>query len=147
MSKNILTTAALALLVSLTTGCGGGGSTTTSASDVTILSGKDALLIVKNSPTGVCETEELVQLFEDEGFYGVYTSETFNNVTCSIYGKTEDDDCFIEYYDGSDAGNVACVIGVDGMYGNVQNGEMAKQEDFKIKMRNSGISNLIQIAE
>jgi len=105
-----LTTLVLSAL--LLSGCGGG-------SDKNPMNDKKYIVILKNVPSGICES----QLYRDElsrELRGVLTEEKSNTVNCADYGKRNDEiECGIEYYSGA-TGNVACVVGADGMKYNKQ---------------------------
>jgi len=105
-----LTTLVLSAL--LLSGCGGG-------SDKNPMNDKKYIVILKNVPSGICES----QLYRDElsrELRGVLTEEKSNTVNCGDYGKRNDEiECGIEYYSGAN-GNVACVVGADGMKYNKQ---------------------------
>ena len=102
----------LTLSALLLSGCGGG-------SDKNPMNDKKLIVILKNVPSGICES----QLFRDklsEELRGVITEERANTVNCGDYGKKNDQvECGIEYYSGA-TGNVACVVGTDGMKYNKQ---------------------------
>ena len=97
----------MALSVVFFVGCGGGSSEGLSAQ----IKSKNYVLILKNAPSGVCETSEFKDALVLEGLRDVVTSEELNSVSCATYGKTFGADCEVEYYTGRDRDNVACVVG------------------------------------
>ena len=113
MLKKIgLTTLTLSAL--LLSGCGGGGS------DKNPMDSKNYIVILKNVPSGICESQIYRDLLS-ENLNGVITEERSNSVHCGDYGKNNDQiECGIEYYSGAESGNVACVVGADELKYNKQ---------------------------
>ena len=102
------------------TGCGGGGSG--SAVDSKWES-KTVIVILKDIPSGICQSAEFRDSVSEE-YTGVITEEKPNNTVCEDYGRKNDQEtCGIIYYEGSPKGNVACVIGIDG----VRDGQSSKK--------------------
>jgi len=90
-----------------------GGSNTVEIEQLTmteLIAKKNFVLIMKDSPSGICEMEDFRDDIADT-FINLVTSEEDNSITCSKYGKTDGDECEIFYYEGDDADNVACVVG------------------------------------
>ena len=113
MIKNITLTG-IALSALLLSGCGGGGGNTNPISD------KNYVVILKNVPSGICESQEYRNLLSQD-FSGVITEERSNSVNCGDYNKKNDQiECAIDYYTGTTTGNVACVVGIDGARYNKQ---------------------------
>ena len=106
-----LTTLVLSAL--LLSGCGGG-------SDKNPMDDKKLIVIMKNVPAGICESQAYRDILSED-WRGVVTEERANSVSCGDYGKRNDEiECGIRYYSGTTTGNVACVAGTDGSRYNKQ---------------------------
>ena len=140
MIKKIgLTTIALTTL--LLTGCGGGGSTSDSTGTnnnfsqsqrTTTISNKNYVLVLKNSPTGICETSEFRYELSKK-LTSLVTEERANTATCRDYGKNNDGaECLVDYYKetGSGSGNVACVVGFNGTTSNYKQAKLVGDSSF-----------------
>jgi len=90
----------------LLSGCGG--------SDTNPMNDKKYIIILKNVPSGICESTEYRNILSEK-LAGVLTEEKPNSIQCSDYNKKNDRvECGVDYYSGSNPGNVACVVGLDG---------------------------------
>ena len=98
----------LALGITFITGCGGGSGD----------SNKKYVLIVHDSPSGVCEAPLFIDALEREGFIDFDTHEYGNNTKdCWDYPDADEcrEDWFDEDLDG--AAPADCVIGFNGFSG------------------------------
>ncbi len=107
MSKllSIVTISALSIIL---TACGGGSSSSSIAD-------KNYIVVLKEVPTGVCESQLYRDTLEGYGLEGVVTEETDTSSNCETYGKTNDGETCIEESYGT--GDVNCIIGFDSYNG------------------------------
>ena len=106
--------ATIAVSALLLSGCGGGGGNSNPMND------KNYIVILKNVPAGICESQAYRDILSED-LSGVLTEERSNNINCSDYGKKDDEiECGVRYYTGAVTGNVACVVGADGIRHNKQ---------------------------
>ena len=90
-------------------GCGGDSSDES-------MSEKNYIVILKNVPSGVCESSIYRDTLKDYGFKGLKTEETEAETSCETYGKTNDGQYCAEA--DYDAGDVNCVVGFNEYSGN-----------------------------
>jgi len=106
----------IVLSVALLSGCGGSGSKSKSITEQ--ISERNYVVIMHNSPNGICEDPRFIPLFtqnlQDEGISvtNVITHEEDNTASCALYGKSSLN-CESVLYDEENPGNVACVVGLD----------------------------------
>jgi len=82
---------------------------------------KAAIFILKGTPKKVCEGP-LFKASLSEALSGVITHERSNTATCSDYSRTNNrQGCYQENYPETTPGNLACVIGYDGVKENSNN--------------------------
>jgi len=103
LSLTVLAISTLAL-----SGCG----SSSSSKEKTIterISDKNYVVILKGVVSGICESTEYKDALK-ANFKDLLTSEEPRTVTCATYGHTSQT-CDESIYEGSNKGNVACVIG------------------------------------
>ncbi len=112
-----ITLTGIALSALLLSGCGGGSDNN---ENVNPMNNKEVIVILRDVSPGICESAEYRNLLSVE-LIGVLTEEKPNTVTCADYGKKDDRiECTVEYYTEAGRGNVACVVGADGLKNNAQ---------------------------
>ncbi len=89
-------------------GCGGDSDES--------MSDKNYIVILKNVPSGVCESQLYRDTLKSYGFKGLKTEETTADTSCDTYGKSNDGQYCVE--EDYDAGEVNCVVGFNEYSGN-----------------------------
>ena len=90
---------------------------------------KKYIVILKNVPSGVCESAIYRNTLESYGFEDLLTEETTTDTSCDTYGKTNDGEYCAEV--DYDAGDVNCVVGFNDYSGSY--------DDLSFRKRNAAI--------
>ena len=89
---------------------------------------KRYIVILKNVPSGVCESAIYRDTLESYGFEDLLTKETATDTSCDTYDKTNDGEyCAEAEYD---SGDVNCVVGFNDYSGNYDDLSFRKSSDF-----------------
>lgn len=110
--KNIILTLSTVACMGLMTACGGGGSGSGGSGGHAsgAIAQKEFISITQNDSRETCE---VIKLIADTAFIDPIVSIEVKTIDCGDYGRS-DIKCHVATYD-EDVGNIACVIGHDGL--------------------------------
>ena len=129
------------LLIAGISGCGGEDES---------MSDKNYIVILKNVPSGICESTLYRETLKSYGFEDLLTEETTTDTSCDTYGKINDGQyCAEAPYD---TGDVNCVVGFNGYSGNYDDLSFRKsnasaEESSDLDIVTSALTEAMQKAE
>jgi len=108
MKINILKASIISTIL-LLQGCGGDSDSVANS-----IESKKYIVILKQVPSGICESSLYRDELKKQGLEGVVTKETDSSTSCSTYGRENDEETCAEQYLSYDSSyDKNCVIGVD----------------------------------